>query len=317
MIGIIKAYKNGLSNALNEKKMIFWIYGFNLLIAYALTLPVSMILSNALDKTIATERMLSAFDLTIMTTIIRDFASGFSLFRWVITIALFYLVLNIFFAGGILNVFTNESRFKLSDFLAGCVKYFNRFLRLFAISLLFLIAVIFINMLLSKLSGFITENSTTEHVPVILFISRYFFLILLLALTNMLFDYAKIITVVNDFHGMFGAVKISIMFVMMSMRKTTGLYGLYFITAVFLLVLYLIIESVIHVDSGLMVLIFFLWTQIYMITKVWIRMSFFAGQFNFYKYANTAMPGMSKEILDSAVADYERRVLNRESENES
>ena len=36
-------------------------------------------------------------------------------------------------------------------------------------------------------------------------------------------------------------------------------------------------------------------------------MSFFAGQFYFYKFANTAMPGMTKEMLDRAVEDSEER----------
>jgi hypothetical protein len=123
----------------------------------------------------------------------------------------------------------------------------------------------------------------------------------------MLFDYAKIMTVANDFYGMFKTVKQAIMFVMMNPRKTIGLYFSYLFTAIFLMIIYLFIESFISVTGWLTILIFFLWTQIFMITRIWIRMSFFAGQYSFYRFSNTAMPGMTKEVLDKAVEDYEKR----------
>jgi hypothetical protein len=36
-------------------------------------------------------------------------------------------------------------------------------------------------------------------------------------------------------------------------------------------------------------------------------MSFFAGQYSFYHFSNTAMPGMTKNMLDAAVDNYEKR----------
>jgi hypothetical protein len=123
----------------------------------------------------------------------------------------------------------------------------------------------------------------------------------------MLFDYAKIMTVVNDFYGMFKTVKQTIRFVMMSPRKTIGLYFSYLFTAIFLMIIYLFVESFISVTGWLTILIFFLWTQIFMITRIWIRMSFFAGQYSFYRFSNTVMPGMTKEVLDKAVENYNKR----------
>jgi hypothetical protein len=94
---------------------------------------------------------------------------------------------------------------------------------------------------------------------------------------------------------------------MMSPRKTIGLYFSYLFTAIFLMIIYLFVESFISVTGWLTILIFFLWTQIFMITRIWIRMSFFAGQYSFYRFSNTVMPGMTKEVLDKAVEDYEKR----------
>jgi hypothetical protein len=307
MISIFSAYKNGLSAAWHEKKMLFWLYGFNLLLAYLMTLPLSMMLSKALDKTIAAENILQAFDFTIYTTIMDQFGKGVQLGRTITIFALLYMVINIFFAGGILKIFIEGIKFNLKDFFSGCVEYFNRFLRLFLFSALFIFMAILTYLLISKLFGFLTENASTEHLTIILFITKVLILGILLAMINMLFDYAKIMTVVNDFHGMYKTVKDSLMFVMMSPRKTMGLYMSYLITVLVFTMIYLIFESFLHVNNWLTIIIFFLWTQLFMLSKIWIRMSFFAGQYSFYHYSNTAMPGMTKEMLDQAVDDYEKR----------
>jgi hypothetical protein len=307
MISIFSAFKNGLLNAWNERKMLFWLYGFNFIFAYLLTLPISMMLSNALDRTTAAEKVLQAFDFAIFSSIINEYGIGLTFSRLLITIGLFYLVLNIFFAGGVLEVFVEEKRFKLSDFFSGCVEYFNRFLKLFLISLLFLVGVFIVNLLLSTLSGLLTENATTEHAGILLFVLRMVIVVFLLAFTNMIFDYAKIVTIVNDYYDMIKAVKVTLMFVMMSLFKTVGLYALYFLTAVVIVCIYLFIASLIDISNGFMVLIFFILSQVYMVAKIWIRISFFAGQYSFYHYSNAAMPGMTKEMLDEAVENYEKR----------
>jgi hypothetical protein len=307
MISIFTAFKNGLLNAWNERKMLFWLYGFNFIFAYLLTLPIVMMLSNALEGTTAAENVLEAFDLTILHTIIAEYGSGLTISRLLITIGLFYFVLNIFFAGGVLELFVEEKRFQLSDFFSGCVEYFNRFLKLFLILLLFLVGVFIVNLLLSDLSGLLTESAATEHAGILLFVLRMVIVVFLLALTNMIFDYAKIMIVVNDYYDMIKTVKLTLLFVMMSLFKTVGLYVLFFLTAVMIGCIYLFIASLIDISNGIMVFIFFILSQIYMLAKILIRISFFAGQYSFYHYSNTAMPGMTKEMLEEAVAEYEKR----------
>ena len=307
MISIFIAYKNGLFTAWKEKRMLFWLYGFNLLFAYLITMPLSMMLTKALDKTTAADKILQSFDYTIYTTIMDVFGKGVDLGRTITTVGLIYLIVNIFFAGGILKIFIEERRFTLKDFFNGCIEYFNRFLRLFMISGIFIIIAILMFLLFSEFLSLFADNSTTEHLPFLFFVLRVLFLGSLLALINMLFDYAKIMTVVNDFQSMYATVKKSIIFVMMSPQKTMGLYFSYFLAFILFIIIYLLVESLILVTGWLTILIYFLWTQIFMISRIWIRMSFFFGQYIFYRFSNTAMPGMTKTMLDKAVEDYKKR----------
>ncbi len=307
MISIFTAYKNGIALVWKDKKMLFLVYGINFIFSYILALPVSMMLSNALAKTTAADKMLESFDYALYTSIMDGFGKGFSLSRVLITMGLFYLILNVFLSGGILAAFIKNQEFKLSEFLSDCVLYFKRFIKLFLISIVFLITAALIFMSLSKLFGYFTEGAATEHLSLILFIVRILILMVMLAFISMLFDYAKIMTVANDYHKMMETVKVAMMFIMMSLIKTVSLYTLYLFTAILILATYWVIESAFNVSSGFMVLIFFIWTQIYIIFKLWVRLSFFAGQYSFYLYSNTAMPGMSKAMLDEAVENYERR----------
>ena len=307
MISILNAYKSGLKIAWAQKKMLLFIYFINLIFAYLMTLPFSMIISGALKNTIMADKLLNAFDYTALSTIMNEFGAGFSFGSVLFVYGIFYLLLNTFFAGGIISLFHEEENFSLKQFLSGSIEFFKRFLRLFLISLIFIIVAFLIYSALGGFFGLFTKNTITEFWPFVLFFVRILILGILLALVNMIFDYAKIITVVNDFTGMWKSTKNAIMFVMMSFRKTSGLYGLYFFTASLLIIIYLLIESYLHVGSGLMVFVFFIFTQIYMLFKMWIRLSFFGGQYVFYKHSNTAMPGMTKEMLDMAVAEYENR----------
>jgi len=307
MISIFAAYKDGLSAAWKEKKMLFLLYGFNLLFAYLITLPVSMLLTKALDGTTAADKFLQSFDFAIYTTIMDVFGKGVNLGRTITIFGILYLIVNIFFAGGILKIFIEKAKFTFVEFFNGCIEYFTRFLKLFLISVIFLIIAVLMYLLFSKFLSLFTDNATTEHLPFLFFVLRLLFLGTLLAIINMLFDYAKIMVVVNDFHDMFATVKQSVMFVMMSPIKTMGLYFSYLLTIIFFMIIYLFIESYISVSGWQTILIYSLWTQLFMISRIWIRMGFFAGQYSFYHFSNTAMPGMTKAMLDEAVEDYEKR----------
>jgi hypothetical protein len=308
MIPILSAYKLGLINAWKEKKLIGLMYVVNLVFAYLLALPISMMFNRALMNTTAAEKLLKSYDFPLLVNIISDFSSGLNVSQLIFTYGLFYIILNTFLAGGILNLFHKEQNFRITNFFVGASLYFKRFMRLFAISLLFIIFILLMGSVIQFIFGKLSSSADTELWPVVLTTIVWIFIGMMLILINMLFDYAKIIAVVNDFYDMKETTKNALMFVMMSMRKTVFLFLLYVFTALILFCIYWIIKSIIPISNTAGVIIFFLLTQIYMIFKIWLRVSIFNGQFIFYKFSNTAMPGMSEEMLNEAVQAYEERV---------
>jgi hypothetical protein len=310
MIGIVKHYKDGLLAVWREKQLLFCVYSFNFIFAYLLALPVSMMFSQSLSETTAAEKMLEAFDYTLYIAIRTHFGQGLSLGRLLLTIGLFYVVFNLFFSGGIIYVFVSRQKFILADFLRACITYFMRFLKLFGFSLIFISLAILLYNLLSRLSGLMIKDAATEHLPLLLFILRIMILAGILIFINMLFDYAKIITVANDYTGMFKTFRIALIFISGSLVKTISLYKLYLFTAVLIFLIYWSVESFLKVSGGIMVLVFFLWTQIYVLQKLWVRLSFFSGQAAFYLHSDTALPAMVRQKLAEAAASHEESALN-------
>ncbi len=307
MISIWQAYISGIRMAWNYKKVVFFLYGINLVIAYLIMIPLSTVMSKALDNTTAALRLLEGLDMTTFSTIYSEFGNGLSLASAVFGFGLVYLVLNTFFAGGILHLLKENIEFSLKEFLSGCTIYFKRFFKLLGISLVLLLSLIIFYVIITLLFGIFTKNAVTEFWPFILFFVKLFLIVCMLAMINMFFDYVKILIVSNDYYRIFKTLKDTMMFVMMSMRKTIGLYGLYLFTALAALVIYLYINNFYELTGPLTIFKFFVVSQLYMILKMFIRVSFFTGQFGFYTHSNTAMPGMTKEMLDEAVEYYEAR----------
>jgi len=308
MIPIIDAYKAGLRSAWNHRPLLFTLYLINFVFAYFALIPFSMMLSKGLANTTAAAELLRVWDYTLFLSLIREYGKGLSLGRILVTFSLFYLFINTFLAGGIMQTFINEKGFDWREFWSGCANFFWRYLKLMLFSLLFVSGVVIFMIFIDGIFDWLAEGASTERLQVIFTFIEIGIFIFLLLMINMLFDYAKIIMAVNDYYGAWSTIKTAMMFVAMSLRKTTGLYFLFFITGLLLLAVYWILESGLQVSSAFTVLVFFVLTQIYMLAKTWLRLSFFGGQYVYYRYSNTAMPGLTQEMLDQAVADYESRV---------
>jgi hypothetical protein len=318
MISIFKAYVNGIDDVWKNKKLLFLIYGIQVIIAYLMTIPVSDMLGKAFSNSTMGERILQQFDLTAFTTMLRHYGKGIDFIGFIITFGIIYLIVSTFLAGGIIWLFVIKSKFSIGEFFNRCVQYFSRFFRLFLVSLLYFIAAVIIFIIIGKLFSLLTKNSITEVLPVTLWVVKVLFLIIMVSVINMIFDYAKIITINNDNHKMFSTSFESIKFILMNYIKSSGLYGLYFLTGIILLVIYLVIENAFTVQSFLGVILFFILTQVYIFLRQWLRLSFFSGQTIYYQHTITAVPGMlNKEMLEMAVENYEKRVQQERKDEEN
>jgi len=121
-----------------------------------------------------------------------------------LVMGLIYLLLNTLFAGGILEVFaSDDGRFTMRRFWAGCGAYFWRFFRLLLIFVIVLWRGLPGLFSISKLIDSSAKQAAAYGQSFINAGRRWPCLLLLFALVNMIFDYAKISTVVMGRRKMF------------------------------------------------------------------------------------------------------------------
>jgi hypothetical protein len=194
-----------------------------------------------------------------------------------------YLLLNTLFAGGILEVFASEDgRFTMRRFWAGCGAYFWRFLRLLLISALFYGAAYFIYFLISKPID-AAARQAAEYWPI--FSERWAamaMLALLFAFVNMIFDYAKISTVVMGRRKMFREAISATRF---ALRNFFSVYSLYWLIGlvgfgVFALLAWL--RAAVNQRSILAVMLAILLAQAAMAARMWARLAFYAAELDLY-----------------------------------
>lgn len=288
MISIFNTFKTGLEEAWQQKKMIAFLFLIYLVVALIMALPVIKLICQALDHSVAADRLLKAFDVKIFQTIFLDIGLDVNLSGLLIGFAIIYILLQTFFAGGILKILIQGKRFALRHFLFGCLDYFTRFLRLFLLSLLFIIITFSIFGLLSNLTYYFTQTVTTEFWPYLLLYLRIFIVMVLLGIINMIFDYAKIIAVANDLHSMIDSMQKAFFFVIGHVYKASTLYILYLLSALAMLAVYWLLENLLDTSDIIGILLFILLSQTYTVSRIWIRLSFFAGQNIFYHQLSTA-----------------------------
>jgi hypothetical protein len=279
------AFKEGVRLVNRNKRMWLLFLLVNLLFASVLVLPVFNLLSDLLSHSLYAEATFKDLDVQMVAEFLYQY-QGFPTAWLPLLVAgiVLYLVASTFMAGGVLEVFHSEdARFSLSKFLSGCGKYFPRFLRLLLFSLLFYAAVLGINAGLAALSGKWLENSLSERPVAGLVWLRTAVILFLLCLVNMAFDYAKIKLVVDESKKAMRTTMASIRFLTQNLRATFGLYFTIGLIGVFFLLAYTMLGNTLPSTSAGLVLVGFLLQQIFILSKIWVRLTFFSSQMALYK----------------------------------
>ena len=265
------------------------IFLFNLVMALLLTLPFRHLWVKSVGYSLAGKELASELNLGYLIDFFitnrASLAAGYPA-PLLLGAGVIYLLVNTFFAGGAIGLFHREERFTLESFFREAGRWFWRFLRLFLISLLFIGVVFLFNSLWKAIAKSALEESANEPLIFWMTASRYGVVLLLLLFVNMVFDYAKIATVISGGRRMFRTTFRAFGFVFSHLGRTLGLYYLVILLGGILLALYLTVSYWL-IPASVVVLVF-VWQQLYSVARVWVRLLFFSSQMALYKTAAPA-----------------------------
>lgn len=284
---VIKSYLNGVKATLRSFKMIFTLYILTLIFALVFTLSFRSILSSAAGSSMLIYPLFKEFDFTIFTEFLtqhKDLSNFVTKqFLWY---GIFYFVFTIFATGGILTIIHKQkNNFSIGEFFKGCGEYFFRFIKLGLIVLILHIliaAVIYfgVSVIIDKYVDIVESESTLVYIAGIGILLHLIIAGILFIIT----DYTKIVLVRNDSRKVFRSFWNTLKFVFKHFFGVVFLYLFLFMTPLFITIIYFLIESKIGMISPITILIMFIIQQIYIWTRLFIRIWFLVSQYNYHDY---------------------------------
>ena len=225
-----------------------------------------------------------------------------------------YLLVNTLLAGGIIEIFAStDRRFTMRRFWGGCGGHFWRFFRLMWISMVFYAMTIGIYWLIMWQIGKADSTATVERPTVIKSFAPMLLLLLLIAVVNMVFDYARIASVINDRRKMLRETFKAVGF---AFRHPVSAFGLYLILGVSGLALFAFLfwlRSLVYQDSLGAILLAVVIAQLAMASRMWTRVAYYAGQVDLYQSLVPAP--ISAQATDAALTEKPSPEISQVPEN--
>jgi hypothetical protein len=288
-MGIFKLLKKGMAESNKKFKVVIYLWAVNVLFALMVVLPFYFVLKNHMSRSLMGESLLRGFDYLWLGDAVYKFGGSASLIPfWFMVPAAFYLFLHIFLNGGIIGRLNDiDTRVCLAGFFSDCGAYFGRFLRLFLLSIpVYLLVVGVLYAIISTVLGIFTKNAVTEWPVIITGNLKIAAIVLVFSIVNMFFDYVKIRLVKAGSKKVLKETWFTLKFILKRFFRAWGLYlsiGFLHIAAGFV---YLEVSNLLPGGSTLfLIFVVFLWQQVYMIARTWVKVTFFSAQMGFYDSA--------------------------------
>ncbi len=284
-MGVFKAIGQGIGTTFRKPRLLVILWVVNIVYAAAVAFPLVMIVQTELGHSYLGSNV-RPFDLMGLGEALLKYQDAMpAVIGGLVVSGLLFLGLYVFLNGGIIGrLLDREGRTTLQTFFGDCGRYFWRFARLFLASLVFLILTFGVILrVLSALAGLWIENASTEWTSVILRNLHFFAALLLLSVVHMVFDYARIAVVADEETKVLRALHHALNFLKKRFFRSWALYLLIVAGFVAGTVLFYAVFGLLSGPTVLFVLLGFVWMQLNVLFRIWVKALFFAAQAEFYR----------------------------------
>ena len=300
---ISQSFFDGFRKISGAKRYVFLAFGLNVVLALILAGSMKSTLQHSMGHSLAGEKMLQSFDdlwyqnfsakaeglaktfhpavtgigavfdglNKLVTGSPLDYATS------VLGLGFFYLLMWTFLSGGFVAVYAAKG--ERPAFLQSAARFFPRFLILGLMAgVLYVLLFKFVFAWLSDAVEALTRETIDERVHFAYTVVKYLILWFLLISVNLLFDYSKIFTVLTDHRNAFTAPLRAVKVVFGNFGKSYGLYLTIGLLWLCLMLIYWVVAPGAGQSHWVTIFLAFLLGQIYILSRVWIRCLFYAGQ---------------------------------------
>lgn len=279
----LRLFIQGFITANRNVRMVIYLWLVNFLFSLMIITPFYLLLNKEFSRSLVGDTMTEKFDLTWLGDIVFKYKDIHeALLGWLAVGGIIYLLFHIFLNGGVIGrIVEQRERISLGNFFSDCGKFFWRFFRVFLISLIvyaFIIGIIY--KLISSLFKLWTKNASTEWPLIISSNLKFLILIFLFYTTRMFFDYVRIRLVVEDSRRTIAATILNFSFIGKRFFKALFLYFLVGMAGIIFSLVYFGVSKILP-SSASVVVIVFIWQQLYILSRMWVKILFFSTEYHF------------------------------------
>lgn len=289
---VLTSFKIGLVQASRNWRMVVLLVVVSILVATPVAIPIAGLVAQTTAFRPVADHMLSDnLDVTWLADLFNEQLAGASLTSFMaqlgwtlIFAAVMYLVSNVLFTGGLLEVLsTRDATFTMRRFWAGAGTYFWRFVRLWGISLAVYAAIFVVYFIVLGVIGQAESTATTEAPGAIKKWVATGVLVVAFGLVNLVFVYARIGTVINGSRKMVRETVRASSIVARNFLSISSLYVLVAVLGVASFTLLAVLRGLVVQSSLTMVLIALLLGQFAIAARLWSRVVLYGAQLHFYR----------------------------------
>ena len=316
----MKAFINFIKGFHTSRKyfrMVLLLFVFNLLFSLILAIPMYTSLEESIGRSEVGDRMVEGFDY-IWWEEFRDQSKGIEtsfspsilgkgavldnfvnlinfevrhLPRTILVFGVLYILLHTFLSGGIVSVFSSSNNntntntaFSIRGFFSGAGQFASRFYFLMILSWIFFFLVIAFKGFLISLVNNVSDTARSEILPFYLSLISSVLVYVLFLFIQMIFDYARIKTVVEDSPSVLQTTREAFVFVFKNIGSTMGLFYLLLFTNLGLTFVYILLKELIPQTSAFTITVVFIIQQMFICSFIWIRCWLYSSQMELYRY---------------------------------
>lgn len=264
-----------LRQTLSVRRTLLTLYGLLLLLALPSALAFFTTLQTEIGRSLAFENLLNGFDYTVYADFMhhseRAVSPLLSVGRWTTVL---YVLLSLFLTGGILHQFAEPAEpYRTTLFWQASRQHVGRFVRLFGVTLLFVLAVLSVPLLAGTLLGIVLADHVTERELFFVGLASVLLAGGLVTLVLCISDYAKVILFRHEERNVFRAFGRAGRLVLAHGRATYGRYLLLIGIGTAWFGLYLLLDSLLPMRNWPTMLLMVVVQQVFIagraLLKIW------------------------------------------------
>lgn len=276
--------KEGFAATMRSWRLLLPLYILNLAAAVIVVTPLQFALQQYWGTSVISSPLRQAFSIpALVEFLLHNGDLVRTLFRIFLTVLFLYEILSVFLDGGILAALrSGEARGLSRKLFEGGAAYFFRFLRLFLISIPFMIVGgIILGLIDAPLSSLMDSSQRPVEIFLVLG-ARIAVAVLLFSYIRAVMDYAKVAAVSEDRRVMWKAFWRGLGFSVRNFGRAYGMFLILLLIYLATVALHLYVNSSINESTAVLILLLFIIEQLFVLVRIGERVWFFGSELSLF-----------------------------------